>query len=210
MRINKSDQREEIAKRWDIWRQEKAKRLLEDRGEGVSSAALFDALTRHAPANAVMCVDVGNNAYSFGRYFESKNHSFLMSGYLGSIGFAFPAAMGAWAAVGDERPIVAVAGDGGFCQYLAELTTAVKYEMPIKTIILNNNELGKISKEQRAGHWSVWATKLVNPDFAAYARSCGALGLHVIKKEQFDNAIKELFAHQGPGLIEVKGDVKLI
>ena len=46
-----------------------------------------------APKNAVMCVDVGNNAYSFGRYFESQEHNFLMSGYLGSIGFAFPAAM---------------------------------------------------------------------------------------------------------------------
>ena len=69
--------------------------------KGVSSIAVFDALNRFAPKNAVMCVDVGNNAYSFGRYYESKQHnSFLMSGYLGSIGFAFPAAMGAWAAVG--------------------------------------------------------------------------------------------------------------
>lgn len=89
-----------------------------------------------------------------------------MSGYLGSIGFAFQAAMGAWAAVVDTRPVIEVAGDGGFCQYLAEITTAVKYHMPIKTIILNNSELGKISKEQRAGEFEVWATDLVNPNFA--------------------------------------------
>ena len=73
------DQRETIAKRWKIWRAEKAKRLLEDRGKGVSSVAVFDALNQYAPENAVMCVDVGNNAYSFGRYFESKQHGFLMS-----------------------------------------------------------------------------------------------------------------------------------
>ena len=114
-----------------------------------------------------MCVDVGNNAYSFGRYYESKaNNSFIMSGYLGSIGFAFPAAMGAWAAVGDTRPVIAVAGDGGFMQYLGELTTAVKYNMPITLILLNNSELGKISKEQRAGEFKVWKTGLHNPNFA--------------------------------------------
>ena len=104
-------------------------------------------ITETAPENAVMCVDVGNNAYSFGRYYESKsNNTFLMSGYLGSIGFAVPAAIGAWAAVGNKRPIIAVAGDGGFCQYIAEITTLVKYKMPVKVIMLNNNELGKISK----------------------------------------------------------------
>jgi len=207
---NKINQEEDIAKRWAIWRTEKKKRLLEDRGEGISSMAVFSALTELAPENAIMCVDVGNNAYSFGRYFESKQHTFLMSGYLGSIGFAFPAAMGAWAAVDNERPIVAIAGDGGFCQYLAEITTAVKYKMPIKTIIINNNELGKISKEQRAGGWDKWATDLVNPDFAQYANSCGAMGIKVTQKDQLKDAMQKLFEHQGPGLIEITADVNLI
>ena len=133
-----------------------------------------------------------------------------MSGYLGSIGFAFPAAMGAWAAVGNERPIIAVAGDGGFCQYLAEVTTAVKYNMPIKTIILNNNELGKISKEQRAGEFDVWATDLQNPDFAAYANGCGALGIKVTDKDKLKEALQQLFNHNGPALLEISTDVGLI
>lgn len=207
---NKVNQEKDIAVKWKIWRDEKKKRLMEDRSEGISSIAVFDALTKSAPENAVMCVDVGNNAYSFGRYFECKNHTFLMSGYLGSIGFAFPAALGAWAAVGNNRPIVAVAGDGGFCQYLAEMTTAVKYNMPIKAIILNNNELGKISKEQRAGGWDKWATDLVNPNFAEYAKSCGALGIKVVNKKDLNEAMTKLFNHKGPGLIEIKTDVKLI
>jgi pyruvate oxidase len=207
---NKVNQISEVTQRWDLWKKEKQKRLLEDRGQGISSIAVFDELTKQAPENAVMCVDVGNNAYSFGRYFETKKHSFLMSGYLGSIGFAFPAAMGAWAAVGDERSIIAVAGDGGFCQYLAEITTAVKYKMPIKTIIINNNELGKISKEQRAGEFDVWATQLVNPNFAEYARGCGALGILVTEKSQLATAMEELMNHDGPGLLEVKTDVGLI
>ena len=81
-------------------------------------------MTRHVPENAVIAVDVGNNTYSFGRYFECERQSVLMSGYLGSIGFGYPAAIGAWAAVGDQRPVFAVTGDGGFGQYLGELTTA--------------------------------------------------------------------------------------
>ena len=207
---NKIDQREEIIKRWGIWRSEKQKRLTEDRGRGISSITVFDTLTRIAPENAVMCVDVGNNAYSFGRYFESKSHSFLMSGYLGSIGFALPAAIGAWAAVGEERPIIAVAGDGGFCQYLAEFTTLVKYKMPVKLIVLNNNQLGKITKEQRAGGWDKWATDLVNPNFAAYAQSCGGLGIEVNQHEDLEEAMQWLFENDGPGLLEINTDVKLI
>lgn len=207
---NKNDHTKEIAERWEIWRTEKSKRLIEDHDEGVSSIAVFDALNEYAPENAVMCVDVGNNAYSFGRYFESRNHTFLMSGYLGSIGFALPAAMGAWAAVEDSRPVIAVAGDGGLCQYLAEITTAVKYNMPIKIVVLNNNELGKISKEQRAGELDVWATSLKNPEFAEYAKGCGAKGILVTHRDQLPNAMKELFAHQGPALLEIKTDAGLI
>ena len=209
--IETIDQKQEIAKRWAIWKSEKAKRLLDDHGKGVSSIAVFEAMNKLAPEDAVMCVDVGNNAYSFGRYYESKKYNtFLMSGYLGSIGFAFPAAMGAWAAVGDSRPVVAVAGDGGFCQYLAEVTTAVKYDMPIKLILLNNSELGKISKEQRAGEFDVWATDLSNPNFADYANSCGALGIRVEHKEDLEENMKKVFAHDGPAILEVMADVSLI
>lgn len=205
------DQRADVSERWRIWREEKARRLAEGRGRGISSSAVFDALNQCAPEEAVMCVDVGNNAYSFGRYYESKaNNTFLMSGYLGSIGFAFPAAMGAWAAVGHERPVVAVAGDGGFAQYLGELTTAVKYGMAIKLILLNNDELGKISKEQRAGELDVWKTSLHNPNFAEYARSCGALGIRVTQAGQLVAAMEQAFRHGGPAVVEVITDVQLI
>lgn len=211
-KTNTENQAIELTQRWKIWKEEKAKRLKETRGEGVSSIAVFEAMNRLAPENAVMCVDVGNNAYSFGRYYESKaNNSFIMSGYLGSIGFAFPAAMGAWAAVGDSRPVIAVAGDGGFVQYLGELTTAVKYNMPITLILINNGELGKISKEQRAGEFDVWKTSLHNPNFAEYARSCGALGFRVTEMgKALDEAMEAAFSHKGPALVEIMTDVKLI
>jgi thiamine pyrophosphate-dependent acetolactate synthase large subunit-like protein len=85
------DHRDEVAERWSIWREEKASRRLDDLGRGVGSAAVFEALTDAVDRDAVICVDVGNNTYSFGRYFEVERQTVLMSGYLGSIGFGLPA-----------------------------------------------------------------------------------------------------------------------
>jgi thiamine pyrophosphate-dependent acetolactate synthase large subunit-like protein len=94
---DKIDQRPEIQDRWKIWREEKARRLKEDNHQGVSSITIFDSISKHRKDDAIVCVDVGNNAYSLGRYLECRSQTFLMSGYLGSIGFALPVSMGAWA-----------------------------------------------------------------------------------------------------------------
>ncbi|NND14588.1 MAG: Rieske 2Fe-2S domain-containing protein [Acidimicrobiia bacterium] len=205
-----ADPTERIAERWELWRAEKASRRQDDRGAGINSALIFEELTATAPDDAVICVDVGNNTYSFGRYFETSNQSILMSGYLGSIGFALPAAMGAWAAVGDTRKVLAVCGDGGLAQYAMELTTLVQYEMDVTVILLSNSELGKISKEQRAAQHPVWQTRLVNPDFADVARLCGAMGTRVIHRADLATALESAIAHPGPALVDVDADVVLI
>lgn len=155
-------------------------------------------MSRLVPDNAVIAVDVGNHAYSFGRYFECASQSVLMSGYLGSIGFGFPAAMGGWAAAPD-RPIVACTGDGGFGQYAMEITTAAKYGMSITHLLLNNASLGKITKEQRAAQFDVWQTSLVNPNFAEYAQLCGAFGVRVTAVPPRSPSPT---CHDGPALVE--------
>ena len=209
-------QRNEIEERWRIWRDEKARRVVENNGNGLSAAALFDVLTKLAPEDAIFAVDVGNNTYSFGRYFEpTGNQRILMSGYLGSIGFGFPAAMGAWAATQDKdayrgRKVISVSGDGGFGQYAMEFTTAVKYGMNITHVLMNNAQLGKISKEQRAGEFPVWQTDLVNPPFAGFARACGGMG-HVAKtREDLEKHLADALAHNGPSLVEVITDPELV
>jgi pyruvate oxidase len=199
------DPTEEIAEKWAKWKIVKAERAAE-KSEQITPASVFVEMNKYAPEEAVMCVDVGNNAYSFGRYFESKKHQFLLSGYLGSIGFALPASIGAWAATKGELPIVAVAGDGGFGQYMAELTTLVHYKIPVKMIVLNNNQLAKISKEQRSGHFDVWQTSLSNPKFSDYAISCGMVGLYVNEQGDLEAKMKELFESEGPALLEIMTD----
>ena len=134
-----------------------------------------------------------------------------MSGYLGSIGFGYPAAMGALGRRRRDRPIVAVTGDGGFGQYLAELTTAVKYGMNITHVLLNNCQLGKITKEQRAGEWDVWQTSLHNPDFAAYARDLRR-ARHPRRPRRTSSTTRSpgALAHDGPALVEVVADPDLV
>jgi thiamine pyrophosphate-dependent acetolactate synthase large subunit-like protein/nitrite reductase/ring-hydroxylating ferredoxin subunit len=205
------DLRAEVAARWELWREEKARRRADDAGNGLGSALVMDVLSRSLAPDAVIAVDVGNNTYSFGRYFESSGQQdLLMSGYLGSIGFGLPAAMGAWAAVGDTRQVVSVSGDGGLGQYAMELTTAVKYAMNITHVVLNNGELGKISKEQRAAHWDVWQTSLHNPDFAAFAELCGARGIRVTRPDEVEDAVRAALAHDGPALVDIVTDPLLV
>jgi len=214
--IEAEDQRADVVERWRIWREEKARRLNETSSGGVHSAAIFAALTAAAPDDAILTVDVGNNTYSFGRYFECKRQSVLMSGYLGSIGFGYPAALGAWAATQEDdsrfsgRKVIAVTGDGGFAQYMGEVTTAVKYGMDITHVLLNNAELGKISKEQRSAEYDVWQTSLRNPNFAEYAELCGAWGTRVTDAAELEGALREAIAKDGPATVEVMTDPLLV
>jgi thiamine pyrophosphate-dependent acetolactate synthase large subunit-like protein len=82
--------------------------------------------------------------------------------------------------------------------------------MNITHVVLNNNELGKISKEQRAGRWDVWQTDLHNPSFAAYAELCGSLGVQVATPDSLDEALAHALAHDGPSLVEIASDPELI
>ncbi|MEL6450388.1 MAG: thiamine pyrophosphate-binding protein [Pseudomonadota bacterium] len=209
------DQVSELATRWDIWRREKRSRMAEETSQGIHAYAIFDALSRVAPADAIIAVDVGNNTYSFGRYFETQGQRVLMSGYLGSIGFGFPAAMGAWAATQDfdhlkGRKIISISGDGGFGQYAMELTTAVKYGMDITHVLLHNGQLGKITKEQKSGEWPVWETSLHNPSFAAFAKICGAHGEKVVASGAVEAALRKALDVDGPALVEIMTDAELV
>jgi pyruvate oxidase len=86
----------------------------------------------------------------------------------------------------------------------------VKYGIPIKHVLLNNNALGKISKEQLAADYPVWHTSLHNPDWAAYAELCGASGFTVTSRDQLDDAMAALFATTGPALLCIEQDAELL
>ena len=120
--------------------------------------------SRWLPAEAVVAVDVGNRLpRPLPRVEEAAGADVRLPRVHR---LRYPAAMGAWAA-DPSRPVLAVTGDGGFAQYAMELTTAVKYGIPIKHLLLDNHALGKIGKEQLAADFPrPWHTSPHNPDWA--------------------------------------------
>ncbi len=136
--VDRPEARQAIATRWRRWRAEKvSRRDLVDAHGRLQPALVFEVLGELVPDDAVIAVDVGNNTYSFGHFFECRGRQdVLMSGYLGSIGFALPAALGASVAVrraGSGRQVVSISGDGGLGQYLAEVTTLSRRASPSLT-----------------------------------------------------------------------------
>ena len=199
---------DEIKERKMEWRAGKNELSKKNNGKGLNSVYIFNRLSELLPANAVISIDVGSNAYSFGRYFECKHQKVILSGYLGSIGFSFPAAMGAYYAKPDN-PVISISGDGGFAQYMGEFNTAVLYKMKIIHILLNNSELGKISREQEEEKMEKWKTELSNPNFADYAINCGGFGIRVNKNEELEEAIKKALDYDGPSIVEIIADPEL-
>ena len=162
---------EKSRERWRLWRAEKASVAHEDlrprRGLGRASSR---RLTHAVPEDAILAVDVGNNTYSFGRYFECARQSVLMSGYLGSIGFGVSRGAGRLGCHAGGRPALP-RPQGGFDLRGRRLRSVHgrahdrgEVRMNITHVLLNNDELGKISKEQRAGGWDVWQTIAVQPE----------------------------------------------
>ena len=198
----------QIESAWAAWREEKSRRAKNSAQNAIDTAAACLALSKYVPENAIVSVDVGNVAYAFGRYFEAKSQTMLLSFYLGSIGVGLPSAMGAWCASREAgrhrgRPVVAVVGDGGIGQYLAEWTTAAKYGMDIKCVVFNNSELAKISLEQRNARFDVWETSLKNPGFAEFARLCGTGAVRISDPSKLDEQLRAAFSLAGPVLIEI-------
>ena len=93
---------------------------------------------------------------------------------------------------------------------MGDFNTAVKYGMNITHVLLNNSQLGKISKEQRAGEWPVWQTDLHNPSFAAYAKLCGGHGEIVKDAGKLGPALDKALQFKGPALVEIITDPELI
>lgn len=206
--VRSSNIRSEIAAEWALWRAEKSRRAAKSSQGSISQAAVCAALSRYVDATAIVSVDVGNVAYSFGRYFECKNQRMLLSWYLGSIGVGLPAAIGAWCATKEPgqyegRQVVAVVGDGGIGQYLADWTTIVKNNMDIKCVAFNNSELAKISLEQQKAKMQVWQTSLLNPSFSEFSKLCGGNGVRIDSPEKLDEQLAKALRMSGPTMVEI-------
>ena len=132
--------------------------------------------------------------------FEPRTY-FTSMGF-GTLGFGLPAAIGAKLAV-PERPVVVLAGDGGFQFTCQELGTAVQFGVPLVVIVFDDNGYGVLRPQQEGRYGRTHAADLVNPDFVALAQAFGASGRRVEAVGELGAAIRSALDADGPSLIEV-------
>ncbi|MDK2890362.1 MAG: pyruvate oxidase [Methanoculleus sp.] len=166
---------------------------------------VMKVLSETLPEDAVISLDVGENQWWFGRNFRMKRQRFAMSGYLGTMGFGLPGAIAAKLAYPDAT-VVCITGDGGFSMVMADFVTAVKYDLPIVVVVLNNHELAMIREEQREAGYPPYGTELVNPDFAAYAETSGGAGIRVARPQDLPEAVSRAVKMNKPVVIDIETD----
>jgi pyruvate oxidase/acetolactate synthase-1/2/3 large subunit len=167
---------------------------------------VMKALNEKIADDAVISLDVGENCWWFGRNFQmKKTQKMVMSGYLASMGFGLPGAMAAALAYPD-RQIVCIAGDGGFSMVMADFLTVLKYQMPVKVFVLNNQSLGMIKQEQKVEGYQVWQTELYNYNFAAFAEHSGGFGIKVTEPSELEAAVDRALSAKKPVIVDVETD----
>jgi acetolactate synthase I/II/III large subunit len=129
--------------------------------------------------------------------------TFISTGYMGTLGYGFPTALGVKVAR-PNVPVVSVTGDGGFMFGVGELATAVQHAISLAIVLFNNSQYGNVQQMQRSLYGGrIIATDLVNPDFVALARAFGAQAYRVREPHDLHAALHAAFATTGPTLIEV-------
>jgi acetolactate synthase-1/2/3 large subunit len=170
-------------------------------------AAMVEALRAALPDDAVLVpctTTIGYMCHMHYPVYEPR--TYLSTSYMGTLGFGFPAALGA--KVGrPDRPVVCVSGDGGFLFAATELATAVQHGINTVTVVYNDNAYGNSNRDQRErfGGREI-GTVLRNPDFARFAQSFGADGVTLRTAEQLTDALPEAIANDRPTVIEVPMD----
>jgi pyruvate dehydrogenase (quinone) len=166
-----------------------------------------ERLNNYLADDAIICCDTGTVTTWAARYLRIRSRmQFSASGMLATMGNGMPYAVGASVAF-PGRQVVAFCGDGGFTMMMGEMATMVKYQLPVKVIIIKNNVLGQIKWEQIVMEGTPqYGVELQPIDFAAYARACGAAGFRLEEPEQTDAVLGQAFATPGPALVEVLVD----
>ena len=143
--------------------------------------------------DAIITTEVGQNQMWAAQFFKYKKpRTFLTSGGLGTMGFGFPAAIGAQVAF-PKKTVIDIAGDGSIQMNIQELATAVQYKLPVKVAILNNMVLGMVRQWQELFYDKRYSHTCVSvaPDYVKLAESYGAVGLRAVKPDEVVDVIKE-------------------
>ncbi len=178
-----------------------------DNRAGLTPRQAILTLNKYLGGNTAVCTDVGQHQMWSAQSLSFKApRRFVSSGGLGTMGYGFGAAIGA--AYGTGERSVLITGDGSFGMNLNELATAVRYNVPVVVMIMNNGVLGMVRQWQTLFYDKHYSNSVLNrkTDFAAFAKAFGADGEEVKTPEELDEALKRAFSTEGPYIIDCKID----
>ena len=176
----------------------------------VDFGKIMNHLDKRLPPEAILTNGAGNFSLWPQRYYRFKRYGTQLGPQSGAMGYAVPAAVAAKMHRPDA-PVVAFSGDGDFLMTGQELSTAVRYGTPIIVMVINNGMFATIRMHQeRTYPGRPHGTDLVNPDFAAYARSFGALGFTIERTEDFPAAFEQALASAAPAVLDLHVDPEAI
>ncbi len=167
---------------------------------------VIKAISDVGGGDAVVTTDVGQHQMWSAQHVRCENpRSFVSSGGLGTMGFGFPAALGAQMS-NPGKTVFCITGDGGFQMNLQELATAVYYRLPVKVAIINNSCLGMVRQWQELFYNRRYSQTLFEqgPEFAHIAEAFGARGIKVEKPERVRDAIQEALDTEGPVIMDFR------
>ena len=172
--------------------------------EGLTMGEVLKQINIETKGNAAIVSDVGQHQMIACRYADFNiTKSNITSGGLGTMGFALPAAIGAKMAE-PHREVVAIIGDGGYQMNIQELGTIFQQKVPVKIVVLNNEFLGMVRQWQELFFDNRYAsTEMTNPNFVAIAQGYYIKARKVVKREELEDAVKEMIASKESYFLEV-------
>ncbi|WP_294130285.1 biosynthetic-type acetolactate synthase large subunit [uncultured Clostridium sp.] len=179
-----------------------------DNGEELTPRFLFEKLSDMDKGDFIIATEVGQHQMWTAQYFNFKTpRTLISSGGLGTMGFGLGAAIGAKVA-NPEKTVFNIAGDGSFGMNCNEFATAVKYNIPIKVIVMNNNALGMVRQWQSLFYEARYSQTTLDraTDFVKLAEAFGGVGFRVEKREELEGVLKEALAINKPVIIDYRID----
>jgi acetolactate synthase-1/2/3 large subunit len=174
-------------------------------GKELTAVNAIKLLRKVLPENAIVATEVGQNQMWASLHFRVlKTGAFISSGGLGTMGFGFPASLGAKVAMPDV-PVVDIAGDGSFLMTEQDLATSVVEDIPVIVMVLNNSSLGMVAQWQRLFFGKRYShTDLRGvPDFAKLAEAFGARGVRVNSLNELEQVLREAIKSDVTVVIDV-------
>jgi acetolactate synthase-1/2/3 large subunit len=204
---------EEPAQDWPMVRADWLKQIAEwensspltyKSGPCIKPQFVIKKINEMAGSEVIITTEVGQNQMWTAQFFTfTKPRTLITSGGLGTMGYGFPAAIGAQVAFPDKT-VIDIAGDGSFQMNIQELATAVQYNLPVKVAILNNHCLGMVRQWQQLFCHQRYSHTIfeVVPDFVKLAEAYGAVGLRATKPEEVEPVIREALATPRPVVMD--------